>query len=163
MVDRKSRLAAAKKGKVIEVQAKLPEPTDPVFPGNHIKLLNGVLRRSKLKLDRDGNRRTAYSLRHTYICMRLMEGADIYQIAKNCRTSVEMIEKFYAAHIKNTLDAAAINVMRQRPARRVIEAEEKKNPPKASVRSRCDAQSARDLRTTTSPLKISITRLLHFP
>jgi len=42
--------------------------------------------------------------------MRLMEGADIYQIAKNCRTSVEMIEKFYASHIKNTLDAAAINV-----------------------------------------------------
>ncbi len=47
--------------------------------------------------------------------MRLMEGADIYQIAKNCRTSVEMIEKFYASHIKNTLDAAAINVMKPRP------------------------------------------------
>ena len=45
-----------------------------------------------------------------------MEGADIYQIAKNCRTSVEMIEKFYAAHIKNTLDAAAINVRRPKPA-----------------------------------------------
>ena len=41
-----------------------------------------------------------------------MEGADIYQIAKNCRTSVEMIEKYYAAHIKTRLDAAAINVMR---------------------------------------------------
>jgi hypothetical protein len=39
-----------------------------------------------------------------------MEGADIYQIAKNCRTSVEMIEKFYAAHIKTMLDATAINV-----------------------------------------------------
>ena len=25
---------------------------------------------------------------------------DIYQIAKNCRTSVEMIEKYYAARIK---------------------------------------------------------------
>jgi hypothetical protein len=50
--------------------------------------------------------------------MRLMEGADIYQIAKNCRTSVEMIEKFYAAHIKNTLDAAAINVRRPKPPRR---------------------------------------------
>ena len=36
----------------------------------------------------------APSLRHTYICLRLMEGADIYQIAKNCRTSVEMIEKY---------------------------------------------------------------------
>ena len=74
------------------------------------------LKRANLKKDRDGNRRTAYSLRHTYICMRLMEGADIYQIAKNCRTSVEMIEKFYAAHIKNTLDAAAINVRRPKPA-----------------------------------------------
>jgi hypothetical protein len=47
-----------------------------------------------------------------------MEGADIYQIAKTCRTSVEMIEKFYAAHIKNTLDAAAINVLRPKPAPR---------------------------------------------
>jgi integrase len=93
---------------------KLPQPTDYVFPGNHIKLFNGLLNREGLKLDRDRNKRTAYSLRHTYICMRLMEGADIYQIAKNCRTSVEMIEKFYAAHIKNRLDAASINVMRPR-------------------------------------------------
>jgi len=99
-------------------QAQRPEPTDHVFPGNHVKLFNGVLKRTKLKLDRDGNRRTAYSLRHTYICMRLMEGADIYQIAKNCRTSVEMIEKFYAAHIKNTLDAASINIRRPKPAPR---------------------------------------------
>jgi hypothetical protein len=51
--------------------------------------------------------------------MRLMEGADIYQIAKNFRTSVEMIEKFYAAHIKNTLDAAAINVRRPKSFRLV--------------------------------------------
>jgi hypothetical protein len=65
------------------------------------------------KFDREGNRRTAYSLRHTYISMRLMEGADIYQVAKNCRTSVEMIEKFYASHIANTLDAAAINVRKK--------------------------------------------------
>ncbi len=92
-----------------------PEPTDPVFPGNHVRLFNGVLARAKLKRDRDEKSRTAYSLRHTYICMRLMEGADIYQIAKNCRTSVEMIEKFYAAHIKSTLDAASINVRRAKP------------------------------------------------
>jgi hypothetical protein len=44
--------------------------------------------------------------------MRLMEGADIYQIAKNCRTSVEMIEKHYAIHLKNTLDATAINILK---------------------------------------------------
>jgi hypothetical protein len=47
-----------------------------------------------------------------------MEGADIYQIAKNCRTSVEMIEKYYASHLKNTLDAAAINVRKPRISKR---------------------------------------------
>ncbi len=64
------------------------------------------------------NPRTTYSLRHTYICFRLMEGADIYQIAKNCRTSVEMIEKYYAAHIKNMLDASAINVRKPKPSKK---------------------------------------------
>jgi integrase len=78
--------------------------------GKTPRLLNKVLEEIGLKYDRDGNVRTAYSLRHTYICLRLMEGADIYQVAKNCRTSVEMIEKFYAIHLKNTLDASAINV-----------------------------------------------------
>ncbi len=117
---------------------KYPQPIDPVFPGNHIKLFNGVLKRANLKLDRDSNKRTAYSLRHTYICMRLTEGADIYQIAKNCRTSVEMIQKFYAAHIKNTLDAAAINVMRSRSARQpnVVSKETDGDQPTTSKRSR---------------------------
>jgi integrase len=87
-----------------------PKPTDLLFDRSHRELLKTVLEEEKLKFDREGNRRTAYSLRHTYICLRLMEGADIYQIAKNCRTSVEMIEKYYAIHLKNTLDAAAINV-----------------------------------------------------
>ncbi len=93
------------------------DPTDRVFgkTKSHRELLNTILRELDLKFDRDGNRRTAYSLRHTYICLRLMEGADIYQIAKNCRTSVEMIEKYYASHIKNTLDAAAINVRKTKP------------------------------------------------
>lgn len=92
-----------------------PAPTDRLFPASHKKQFNGILDRLGLKVDRDGNRRTAYSLRHTYICLRLMEGADIYQIAKNCRTSVEMIEKYYASHIKTNLDASAINVRKSRP------------------------------------------------
>jgi hypothetical protein len=100
-------------------RAELPAPSDPVFPGHHLKLFNGILERTGLKLDREGKPRTAYSLRHTYICMRLMQGADIYQIAKNCRTSVEMIQKFYASHIMTTLDASAINVMKAKPRRKV--------------------------------------------
>jgi integrase len=91
-----------------------PPATDLVFGPVQRELLNAVLKDLKLKYDRDHNPRTAYSLRHTYISMRLMEGADIYQVAKNCRTSVEMIQKYYASHIVNTLDAAAINVRKKR-------------------------------------------------
>jgi integrase len=92
-----------------------PQPTDLIFPKTHSQLFNTILEEEGLKFDREGQRRTAYSLRHTYICLRLMEGADIYQIAKNCRTSVEMIEKYYASHIATSLDAAAINVRRAKP------------------------------------------------
>ena len=85
-------------------------PTELLFPKSHNELLNSILDEEDLKFDREGQRRTAYSLRHTYISMRLSEGADIYQVAKNCRTSVEMIEKYYAAHIANSINAAAVNV-----------------------------------------------------
>ncbi|UIK04831.1 hypothetical protein [Neorhizobium galegae] len=106
-----------------------PKPTDPVFPGSYLKMFNNLLDRQNLKLDRDGKPRTAYSLRHTYICLRLMEGADVYAIAKNCRTSVEMIEKFYAAHIKNTLDASIINV--RKPKRSFEKPKAQKAAPEA--------------------------------
>jgi integrase len=96
------------------VERNKPQPTDLIFPKTHRQLFNTILDEEGLKKDREGQPRTAYSLRHTYICLRLMEGADIYQIAKNCRTSVEMIEKYYASHLKNSLDAAAINIRRKK-------------------------------------------------
>ncbi len=75
------------------VERNQPEPTDRLFPLDHKKQFNRILEELELKFDRQGNRRTLYSLRYSYISTRLLEGADIYQIAKNCRTSVEMIEK----------------------------------------------------------------------
>jgi integrase len=96
------------------VERNKPQPTDQIFPKTHRQLFNTILDEEGLKKDREGQPRTAYSLRHTYICLRLMEGADIYQIAKNCRTSVEMIEKYYASHLKNSLDASAINIRRKK-------------------------------------------------
>ena len=89
--------------------------TELLFPKTHRQLFNTILEEEGLKFDREDNRRTAYSLRHTYICLRLLEGADIYQIAKNCRTSVEMIEKYYAVHLRTSIDTAAINIRRERP------------------------------------------------
>lgn len=123
----KKRLRPRPKGPdTDEIELVPPEATDRLFPDNPRALLTTVLEERGLRKDRDGNVRTSYSLRHTYICFRLMEGADIYQIAKNCRTSVEMIEKYYAAHIKTTLDATAINVRkgtirRSREERDVVE------------------------------------------
>ncbi|MEQ9145536.1 MAG: phage integrase SAM-like domain-containing protein [Parvibaculaceae bacterium] len=105
------------------VQRNRPKPTDKVFPHNHLRMFNTILEQEGLKYSRDGKRRTSYSLRHTYISLRLMEGADIYQVAKNCRTSVEIIEKHYAAHIKNVIDAAAVNVRRVRPGVPIIDEE----------------------------------------
>lgn len=110
--------AARKEGLTTWERITVPEPTDRLFPKKHKELFNNILAELGLKTDRDGHRRTAYSLRHTYICMRLMEGADIYQVAKNCRTSVEMIQKNYAAHIKTMIDASALNVRRPKPRKK---------------------------------------------
>ena len=114
------------------------ETDGSAFPHRtHRELFKTILEEENLKFDREGQPRTAYSLRHTYICLRLMEGADIYQIAKNCRTSVEMIEKYYASHIKTSLDAAAINVMKPKARRKTAERkkpETMRSPPEADPR-----------------------------
>ena len=98
----------------------LPGPTDRLFQRSHRELFKTVLEEEGLRTDREGQARTSYSLRHTYICLRLIEGADIYQLAKNCRTSVEMIQKFYASHIESSLDASAINVRKVKSPKRKL-------------------------------------------
>jgi hypothetical protein len=100
----------------------MPQTTDLLFPRWQRELFNTILDEEKLKADREGQLRTAYGLRHTYICLRLMEGADISQIAKNCRTSDEMIEKYYASHNKTRprLDAPAINIMLKKKVARKV-------------------------------------------
>jgi integrase len=98
--------------KFLTAKQFVPVEIGVAFPKTHHELFNTILGELDLKVDREGQRRTFYSLRHTYICMRLMEGADVYQIAKNCRTSVKMIEEFYASHIKNMVDASVISVRR---------------------------------------------------
>lgn len=120
----KSMAGAVQPYKRVLARNKPQSTAEKIFPVNHLRMFNTILNQENLKFNRDGKRRTTYSLRHTYICLRLMEGADIYQVAKNCRTSVEMIEKFYAAHIKNTIDASAVNVRRIRKPTAIIDIEE---------------------------------------
>ncbi len=49
----------------------------------------------------NGKKRTLYSLRHTCITFRLLYGSniDLVTLARNARTSVEMIENFYSSNL----------------------------------------------------------------
>ena len=81
----RSKKAAAAAAALPIVAADLPQPTDKVFPRQSHQAIQQNLKDKKvnLKFDRDGKPHTFYSLRHYYICQRLMEGADVYQLAKN--------------------------------------------------------------------------------
>lgn len=62
-----------------------------------------VLDTAKLRQAADDSDRTLYSLRHTSIMHRLQQGGDVNPLvlAKNARTSVEMLQRFYASKIEN--------------------------------------------------------------
>ena len=62
---------------------------------------NKVLLETGLRTGSVGQSRTLYSLRHTAIMFRLLygQGIDLLTLARNARTSVQMIEKFYASQL----------------------------------------------------------------
>ena len=65
-----------------------------------------LLEQTSLKKDVRGEPRTMYSLRHTAIMFRLLnsDGLDLLTLARNSRTSVEMIERFYAKHLHGEMN-----------------------------------------------------------
>jgi hypothetical protein len=69
-----------------------------------------VLRLAGLKVNGAGEKRTLYSLRHTSIMFRLIEAQDLdlLTLARNARTSVEMIERFYAKHLTGEMNVRKI-------------------------------------------------------
>ena len=62
---------------------------------------NKILSESNLKIGPLGQSRSLYSLRHTAIMFRLLygQGIDLLTLARNSRTSVQMIEQFYASNL----------------------------------------------------------------
>ena len=55
-----------------------------------------LLKFAKLTEDTAGQRRTLYSLRHTYATQALLGGTDIHTLAKQMGTSVRMLEQHYS-------------------------------------------------------------------
>ncbi|MGA1350098.1 MAG: hypothetical protein ACO31B_03040 [Burkholderiaceae bacterium] len=74
-----------------------------------------ILEAAGLRKGAGGQNRTLYSLRHTAITFRLLygQGIDLLTLAKNARTSVEMIEKFYASELNPEMNVAMLQSRRR--------------------------------------------------
>lgn len=77
-------------------------------------LFNWILNELDIKKGPHGIDRTLYSLRHTAITFRLIYGGniDLLTLARNARTSVEMIEKFYASTLSAEMNIALLHSKR---------------------------------------------------
>ncbi len=67
-----------------------------------------------LRYGRLGQGRSLYSLRHTAITNRLLfgQGIDLLTLARNARTSVEMIERFYASELSAEMNVDMLHSRR---------------------------------------------------
>lgn len=79
-------------------------------------LFNWVLHKANLKYSTKGQARTLYCLRHTAITFRLLygEGVDLLTLAKNARTSVNMIERHYASTLNGEMNIGLLHSKRVR-------------------------------------------------
>ena len=72
--------------------------------GSFKKSFANLLKSAGVESDAEGNKRTIYSLRHTYATFRLQDGVHQFVLAKNMGTSVGMLEKHYG-HTSNVASA----------------------------------------------------------
>jgi integrase len=77
---------------------------------------NVVMEFAGMKETTSGQNRTIYSLRHTAIMLRLIKGdnVDLLTLARNARTSVEMIDRFYARHLTAEMNLEKFQSVRGR-------------------------------------------------
>ena len=73
-----------------------------------------ILIETGLRYGRHGQGRSLYSLRHTAITNRLLygQGIDLLTLARNARTSVEMIERFYASELSAEMNVDMLHSRR---------------------------------------------------
>lgn len=93
-----------------------------------------VLQIAELKKSPSGEQRTLYSLRHTAIMFRLLKGnVDLLTLARACRTSVEIIDRFYGRHLNSVMNIAKLQ-SRSADAYDVEEVKADTHKPKRVVR-----------------------------
>ena len=79
-------------------------------------MFNWVLDHTGLKLNPHGHPRSLYSLRHSAITFRLLygQGIDLITLARNARTSVEVINNHYASTVTGEQNIAMLQSRRPR-------------------------------------------------
>jgi integrase len=79
-------------------------------------MFNWVLDETGLKLNPHGHPRSLYSLRHSAITFRLLygQGIDLVTLARNARTSVEVINNHYASTVTGEQNIAMLQSKRGR-------------------------------------------------
>jgi len=77
---------------------------------------NWVLAKTGLKLGAHGQERSLYSLRHSSITFRLLygQGIDLLTLARNARTSVDMINQHYASTVTGEQNIGMLQSRRTR-------------------------------------------------
>lgn len=99
----------------VKTISKATKPDDFVFTSEageaaatlYDSVVEDLLTKSGLLFSASGSRRSSYCFRHTYATFRLMEGVDVYFLAKQMGTSVKMIEEYYG-HITPAKSAERI-------------------------------------------------------
>ena len=95
----------------------LPEQRDRNYALNILRLMfNWVLDVTNTKLNAHGQNRSLYSLRHSAITFRLLygQGIDLLTLARNARTSVEVINNHYASTVSGEQNIALLQSRRSR-------------------------------------------------
>lgn len=77
-------------------------------------MFNWILQHTGLKLNPHGHPRSLYSLRHSAITFRLLygQGIDLVTLARNARTSVEVINNHYASTVTGEQNIAMLQSKR---------------------------------------------------
>ena len=95
----------------------LPDQQDRNYAMNILGLmLNWVLDVTGTKTNAHGHSRSMYSLRHSAITFRLLygQGIDLLTLARNARTSVEVINNHYASTVSGEQNIALLQSRRSR-------------------------------------------------
>ena len=98
------RICARNPNRSLQTPLFLPQYANRTTAGKVIqRQFSALLDRAGLEVDPfTGKAHTLYSLRHTAICMRIINShgkVNIFNLAKNAGTSVDQIERFYAKYL----------------------------------------------------------------